>query len=62
MTKKEAISVISKCAKLYAGNLCDRQLAFVYRDGNNQTGFVEVTFRSNNFMHFTIQMKFILSP
>lgn len=53
MTKKEAISVISKCAKLYAGNLCDRQLAFVYRDGNNQTGFVEVTFRSNNFMHFT---------
>lgn len=53
MTKKEAISIISKCAKLYAANLCDRQLAFVYRDGSNQTGFVEVTFRSNNFMHFT---------
>ena len=53
MTKKEAISIISKCATLYAANLCDRQLAFVYRDGNNQTGFVEVTFRSNNFMHFT---------
>ena len=58
MTKKEAISIISKCAMLYAANLCDRQLAFVYRDGNNQTGFVEVTFRSNNFMHFTgIDMK-----
>lgn len=53
MTKKDAISIISKCATLYAANLCDRQLAFVYRDGNNQTGFVEVTFRSNNFMHFT---------
>lgn len=53
MTKKDAISIISKCATLYAVNLCDRQLAFVYRDGNNQTGFVEVTFRSNNFMHFT---------
>ncbi len=53
MTKKDAVSIISKCATLYAVSLCDRQLAFVYRDGNNQTGFVEVTFRSNNFMHFT---------
>lgn len=53
MTKKEAISIISKCATLYAANLCDRQLAFVYRDGNNRAEFVEVTFRPNNFMHFT---------
>ncbi len=53
MTKKEAIAIISRCAALYSANLCDRQLAFVYRDGNNQTGFVEVIFRSNNFMHFT---------
>lgn len=53
MTKKEAISIISKCAALYAVNLCDKQLAFVYQDGNNQTGFVEVIFRSNNFMHLT---------
>ena len=61
MTKKEAISIISKCATLYAANLCDRQLAFVYRNGNNQTGFVEVTFRSNNFMHFTGIDKKIIS-
>ena len=53
MTKKEAISIISKCVTLYAANLCDQQLAFFYRDGNNQTGFVEVTFGFNNFMHFT---------
>ena len=53
MTKKEAISIINKCATLYAANLCDRQLAFAYRNSNNQTEFVEVTFRSNNFMHFT---------
>lgn len=53
MTKKEAISIISKCATLYAANLCDRKLAFAYRDGNNQARFIEVTFRSNNFMHFT---------
>ena len=53
MTKKEAISIISKCAALYDANLCDRQLAFVYRDGNNRVGFVEAIFRSNNFMHFT---------
>lgn len=53
MTKKEAISIISKCATLYDSNLCDRQLAFVYRDGNNRAGFVEAIFRSNNFMHFT---------
>ena len=53
MTKKEAISIISKCAALYDTNLCNKQLAFVYRDKNNHTGFVEITFRSNNFMHFT---------
>ena len=34
-------------------NLCDRQLAFAYRNSINRTEFVEVTFRSNNFMHFT---------
>ena len=53
MTKKEAISIISKCTASYDANLCNKQLAFVYRDGNNRTGFVEITFRSNNFMHFT---------
>lgn len=53
MTKKEAISIISKCTASYDANLCNKQLAFVYRDGNNRIGFVEITFRSNNFMHFT---------
>lgn len=53
MTTKEAILIISKCATLYNVNLCNRQLAFVYRNGNNHTGFIEVAFRPNNFMHFT---------
>lgn len=53
MTKKEAISIISKCARQYAVNLCDKQLAFVYRDSKNKTDYAEVIFRSNNFMHFT---------
>lgn len=53
MTKKEAISIISRCAKQYASDLCDKQLAFIYRDSNNKPAFVEVVFRSNNFLHFT---------
>ena len=58
MTKKEAISIISKCAGLYASNLCDRQLAFVYRDAKNNSGFIEAVFQANNFMHFTgIELK-----
>lgn len=50
MTKKEAIFIISKCTASYDANLCNKQLAFVYRDGNNRTEIVEITFRSNNFM------------
>ena len=58
MTKKEAISITSKCAGLYASNLRDRQLAFVYRDAKNNSGFIEAVFQANNFMHFTgIELK-----
>lgn len=53
MTKKEAVSIISKCARQYALNLCDKQVVFVYRDQKNKPDYVEVFFRSNNFMHFT---------
>lgn len=53
MTKKEAISIITKCASLYANNLCDRQLTFVYRNADDKSTFIEVTFRANNFLHFT---------
>ncbi|MDE6674000.1 MAG: hypothetical protein K2K19_04195 [Acetatifactor sp.] len=53
MTKKEAISVITRCARLYAENLCDEQLAFLYRDSSNKVHIVEVIFRANNFMHLT---------
>ena len=53
MTQKEAISIISKCAGLYASHLCNKQIAFVYRDSHNKTDFIEAAFRPNNFMHFT---------
>ncbi len=53
MTKKEAISIISRCSLLYASNLCGKQLALVYRDNVDRLRFVEVTFWANNFMHFT---------
>lgn len=53
MTKKEAVSIIIRCAALYQKNLCSRQLAFIYLDKGGHSRFVEVHFRSNNFLHFT---------
>lgn len=53
MTKKEIISIISKCAHLYADNLCNKQLALIFLDNTKQIRFLEITFRSNNFLHFT---------
>ena len=53
MTKKQAITVIIRCAELYQENLENRQVAFVYRDADNHSEYVEVIFRSYNFLHFT---------
>lgn len=35
MTKKQAISIITKCAKQYRQFLENKHVAFVYRDENN---------------------------
>lgn len=53
MTAKEAISIVNKCAKQYDEILCNKKIAFLYRDGNNKSHALEVSFRANNFMHFT---------
>lgn len=53
MTKKQAINIISKCAKLYHQNLENCQIAFIYRDSNNNSEYTEVQFKAHNFMHFT---------
>jgi hypothetical protein len=53
MDKKQAISIISKCAKTYKKYLDGYQVVFVYRDGNNKSDYTEVQFRSHNFLHFT---------
>lgn len=53
MTKKQAIHIISKCAKLYHQNLEDYQVAFVYRYADNHSTYVEVKFRPYHFLHFT---------
>lgn len=53
MTKQQAIDIISKCAKQYYKYLENYQIAFVYRNANNQSDYTEVQFRSYNFLHFT---------
>ncbi|MCH5256039.1 MAG: hypothetical protein J1D87_02055 [Lachnospiraceae bacterium] len=53
MTKHQVIHIISKCSKLYHKNLENYNIAFVYRDVNNFSDYMEVQFRSYNFLHFT---------
>lgn len=53
MTKKQAISIITKCAKQYHQHLEGCQVVFVYRDANNYSNFTAVRFQSHNFLHFT---------
>ena len=36
MTKKQAIAIITKCAKQYQQYLEGNQVVFVYRDENNK--------------------------
>lgn len=53
MTKKQAVEIISRCAKQYKKYLENYQVAFVYRDSNNHSDYTEVQFRAHNFLHFT---------
>lgn len=53
MTKQQAIQIITKCAKQYHKYLDNFQIAFVYRDADNHSNYMEVQFRPYNFLHFT---------
>ena len=53
MTKKQAIAIITKCAKQYQQYLEGNQVVFVYRDENNKSNHTSVRFHSHNFLHFT---------
>ena len=53
MTKKQAIAIITKCAKQYQQYLEHNQVVFVYRDEYNHSHHTVVKFHSHNFLHFT---------
>lgn len=53
MTKKQAIAIITKCAKQYQQYLEGTQVVFVYRDEHNHSNHTVVRFHSHNFLHFT---------
>lgn len=53
MTKKQAITIITKCPKQYQQYLEGYQVVFVYRDENNRSNHTAVRFHSHNFLHFT---------
>lgn len=53
MTKKQALLIITQCAKQYHQYLENNQVAFVYRNQNNHSNFTAVQFHSHNFLHFT---------
>ena len=44
MTKKQAIAIITKCAKQYQQYLEGNQVVFVYRDENNKSNHTAVRF------------------
>lgn len=53
MTKKQAMAIITKCAKQYQQYLEGYQVVIVYRDENNRSDHTAVRFHSHNFLHFT---------
>lgn len=48
MTKKQAMAIITKCAKQYQQYLEGYQVVFVYRDENNRSDHTAVRFHSHN--------------
>lgn len=52
-TKKDAIRIVSLCAKLYKENLANRSLLFICQDKHKHTTAIEVTFDASNYLHLT---------
>ena len=52
-TKKDAIRIVSVCAKQYQEHLANRSLLFLCVDKHGKTTAIEFTFDSSNFLHLT---------
>ena len=52
MTKLEARNTIIKCAKLYAENMCNKELLFIYFI-NSKIQFINVSYSPTNYKHLT---------
>lgn len=52
-SKKDAISVVTKCAAMFEKELNERNLLFVCYDRIHRLSLIEFTFKSNNFLHMT---------
>ncbi len=55
MDKKQGMTIISDCAKLYKENLLDKNLLIIYEDKTDKTStkYFEVLFKAKNFLHLT---------
>lgn len=51
--KKNAVKIITECAKKYEKNLLGRTLLFVCMDKHKQVTMFELRFEAGNFMHLT---------
>lgn len=52
-TKKDAIRIVSACAKQYKDQLVNRSLLFICMDKHGKTTAIEFTFDTSNFLHLT---------
>lgn len=52
-SKKDAIRIVTTCAKKYEENLANKSLLFICMDKENQISSIEFTFDSSNFLHLT---------
>ena len=52
-SKKEAINVITSCAKTYEENLANKNLLLFCLDKHKRPYFFEMTFLARNFLHMT---------
>ena len=52
-TKKDAIRIVSSCAKQYQEQLVNRSLLFLCADKHSKVTPIEFTFDASNFLHLT---------
>lgn len=52
-TKKEAINIVTSCAKVYLNELCDRNILLLCTDKHKRTRTIELAFYSYNYLHLT---------